>query len=58
MHGRHSGANMANLLVRTVDRYDLRGKVSAFLHFVSHALILAQLGWFTSDNAANNDTCM
>lgn len=28
IEGRHSGANMANLLVRTVDRYSLRKKVS------------------------------
>ena len=49
---------MANLLVRTIDCYDLRGKVSTFLHVMSHALILDQLRWFTSNNAANNDTCM
>ncbi|KAG1893708.1 uncharacterized protein F5891DRAFT_962532, partial [Suillus fuscotomentosus] len=28
--GQHSGANMANLLVRTIDRYGLRKKVSLF----------------------------
>jgi hypothetical protein len=36
--GTHSGANMANVLIRTVDRYGLRNKV----------------GWLTADNAANN----
>jgi hypothetical protein len=36
--GAHSGANMANVLIRTVDRYGLRNKV----------------GLFTADNAANN----
>lgn len=25
--GRHSGANIGNAIMRTVDRYDLRGKV-------------------------------
>jgi hypothetical protein len=36
--GTHSGANMANVLIHTVDRYGLRDKV----------------GWLTADNAANN----
>lgn len=40
--GNHSGVNMANVLVRTVDRYDLRDKV----------------GWFTADNASNNGVCL
>lgn len=42
MEGRHSGANMANLLTRTVDCYGLHKKV----------------GWFSCDNAASNDTCL
>jgi len=33
--GRHSGANMASLLVLTVDHYDLHGKVSTFVFFMS-----------------------
>ena len=27
LHGRHSGKNIAQILTRTVDRYELRGKV-------------------------------
>ena len=33
---------MANVLIRTVDHYDLRNKV----------------GWFTADNAANNGVAL
>ena len=36
--GTHSGANMADVLIHTVNRYRLRNKV----------------GWLTADNAANN----
>jgi hypothetical protein len=31
IEGNHSGANMANILVRTVDRYGIRNKVSVFM---------------------------
>ncbi|KAG0696310.1 hypothetical protein DFH29DRAFT_813150, partial [Suillus ampliporus] len=34
IEGRHSGANMANLLVRTVDRYGLREKVSIYFYSI------------------------
>ncbi|KAF7366232.1 HAT family dimerization domain-containing protein [Mycena venus] len=42
IEGNHSGDNLSRTLVRTVDRYDLRDKV----------------GWFTADNATNNDTAL
>ncbi|KAK6971364.1 ribonuclease H-like domain-containing protein [Favolaschia claudopus] len=42
IEGNHSGDNLAKILVRTLDRYDLREK----------------MGWGTADNASNNDTCM
>ncbi|KAF5371935.1 hypothetical protein D9757_011488 [Collybiopsis confluens] len=42
-HGHHSGVNMANVLVRTIDRYG-----------ISHE----KTGWFTADNASNNDTAV
>ncbi|KAF7364524.1 HAT family dimerization domain-containing protein [Mycena venus] len=42
IEGNHSGDNLSRILVRTVDRYDLRDKV----------------GWFTADNATNNDTAL
>ena len=40
--GAHTGANIANVLIKTIDRYDLRKKVS----------------WFTADNAANNGSTL
>ncbi|KAK7025717.1 HAT family dimerization domain-containing protein [Favolaschia claudopus] len=42
IEGNHSGQNLSKILVRAVDRYDLREK----------------MGWGTADNATNNDTCM
>ncbi|CAK5277162.1 unnamed protein product [Mycena citricolor] len=38
----HSGANLAQIIVKTLDEYDLRNKV----------------GWFTADNTTNNDTAL
>jgi hypothetical protein len=43
VHGCHSGANMANLLVHTINCYNLSGKVSPFLHVTSHTLTLFRL---------------
>lgn len=40
--GNHSGVNMVNVLIRTIDRYNLRNKV----------------GWFTADNASNNGVAL
>ncbi|KAJ8457093.1 hypothetical protein ONZ45_g18454 [Pleurotus djamor] len=40
--GNHSGKNVGSILVRVIDQYEIREKV----------------GWFTSDNASNNDTAM
>ncbi|KAG2737145.1 hypothetical protein P692DRAFT_20762464, partial [Suillus brevipes Sb2] len=42
IEGNHSGHNISNILVMTIDRYDICNKV----------------GWLTSDNASNNDTAM
>jgi hypothetical protein len=42
IEGRHTRKNMANILSRTLDRYQLHGKV----------------GWFTSDGAAVNCTTL
>jgi hypothetical protein len=33
IEGNHSGANLGGILVRTIDRYGLRQKVSIFNHF-------------------------
>ncbi|KAF5327922.1 hypothetical protein D9619_003901 [Psilocybe cf. subviscida] len=42
IEGNHSGANMAKVIVRVIDQYCLRSNV----------------GWFTADNAPNNDTAI
>jgi hypothetical protein len=42
LEGHHTGANIAQYLLRTIDRYGLRGKLS----------------WFTTDNASNNDMAL
>jgi hypothetical protein len=49
---------MANVLVRTIDRYGIRKKVSISHCILGHVLNNNQVGWFTCDNAANNDTCL
>lgn len=40
--GNHSGANMANVLIRTVDRYGLRNKVCTTLPLPILGLIYSQ----------------
>jgi hypothetical protein len=54
----HSGDNLSNILVRTVDRYNLRKKVCPPIFFDVHALTKIQVGWFTADNASNNDVAI
>ena len=39
IHGRHSGKNIAQILTRTVDRYELRGKVNIWYDFSFNFLI-------------------
>ena len=40
--GHHSGSNIGRILIDTIDNYGIRDKV----------------GWFTADNATNNDTAI
>lgn len=57
--GNHSGVNMANVLIRTIDRYNLRNKVCInFHHVIFHLTLLLQVGWFTADNASNNGVAL
>jgi hypothetical protein len=50
--GNHSGVNMANVLICTIDHYDLCNKVCVnFHHLIFHLTPLLQVGWFTADNA-------
>lgn len=42
INGNHSGNNIGRILIETIDNYDIRTKV----------------GWFTADNATNNDTAI
>ncbi|KIK32074.1 hypothetical protein CY34DRAFT_102290, partial [Suillus luteus UH-Slu-Lm8-n1] len=42
INGNHSGANIGRILIETIDKYGIRMKV----------------GWFTADNATNNDTAI
>ncbi|KAG1811121.1 uncharacterized protein BJ212DRAFT_1278098, partial [Suillus subaureus] len=58
IEGCHTGANMANLLVCTVDWYSLHPKASFHLFLIYVILNNNQVGWFTCDNALSNDTCL
>jgi hypothetical protein len=58
LHGNHSGANMSKILLHTLDRYDIRDKVIITVIFNSRLIILSKVGWFTADNATNNDTAL
>jgi hypothetical protein len=48
VEGNHSGANMANIILRVIDRYDLRNKVSPFGERVRHVTLIndhCYVGW-------------
>lgn len=42
INGNHSGANIGQILIETIDKYGIHTKV----------------GWFTADNTTNNDTAI
>jgi hypothetical protein len=42
IHSNHSGANIGKILIENINKYDIHMK----------------LGWFTADNASNNDTAI
>jgi hypothetical protein len=42
IHGNHSGANIGQILIENIDKYGIHTK----------------LGWFTADNATNNNTAI
>lgn len=42
INGNHSGSNIGRILIQTINNYGIRTKV----------------GWFTADNATNNDTAI
>ena len=59
--GNHSRENITKILIETVDEYGIQSRVLLyFLHLVSllynHTII--QVGWFTTDNATNDDTAI
>ena len=59
--GNHSGENIAKILIETIDEYGIQGKVLSYsLHSVSllYNCTIMQVGWFTADNATNNDTAI
>lgn len=61
INGNHSGANMAAVILRIVDRYGIRGQVCiiSFICLVCMcSLTSIKLGWATSDNATSNDKAM
>jgi hypothetical protein len=62
LEGDHSGANIGSILIDTLDTYGIRSKVIYFILFVPDLLriliIDLQTGWFTADNATNNDTAL
>jgi hypothetical protein len=57
--GNHSGVNMVNVLIHTIDCYNLHNKVCINFHYVIfHLMLLLQVGWFTADNASNNGVAL
>lgn len=59
IQGRHTGKNMAEILSRALERYELHGKVGLSLSsYLSHLTPFQQVGWFTSDGAAVNRTTL
>jgi hypothetical protein len=58
--GNHSGVNMANVLICTVDHYGLRKKVYVNSCLSSYFCLtwLLQVGWFTANNAVNNSVAL
>ena len=61
IEGSHSGANTAAVLLRVIDRYEVRQKVWLIINDMSLNAIsrhLLKLGWATADNAANMDRGM
>jgi hypothetical protein len=42
INGNHSGSNIGRILIKAIDDYGIRNKV----------------GWFTADNATNNNTAI
>jgi hypothetical protein len=57
IRGDHSGANIAKILVDTIDRFGIRAKVQ-FNSYISSPTHKIKVGWMTSDNATNNDTAL
>ena len=50
---------MADLLIDTIDRYELRGKVSVVFGAISLTLLTQlQVGWIICDGAAVNGTTL
>jgi hypothetical protein len=53
--GRHSGSNMGDILVCTINHYSLCRKVSSDVPVVLMSTQSTQASKFTADNAPNND---
>lgn len=60
IEGNHSGQNMSQILLETVDRFELGEKVCAYIFYstIISDMSVLKLGWFTADNATNNDTAL
>lgn len=61
IEGNHSGQNISKILLKTVDRFELGEKVCVIIILNTFSLsdvYIIQLGWFTADNATNNDTAL
>jgi hypothetical protein len=49
---------MAQILIRVVDRYDIRKKAGQFFSTGTSLSHIVKVGWFTADNATNNDSAL
>lgn len=59
----HTGKNIAEVVVRVIDRYGIKHRqVRLCLYYFKllsdHSITRQQIGWFTVDNASNNDTAI
>jgi hypothetical protein len=57
LEGHHSGANIALIIASVLDEYGISEKVGIIFMPYTNADFWYS-GWFTADNASNNDTAL
>ena len=57
LEGYHTGANIASIITSVLKQYEICGKVCVIFMLCTDANYLYS-GWFTTNNASNNDTAL